>query len=139
MKVENALYPTGEAFANAMAVNDGKPVVMVNLLKFKDKAVYPDGRECSLTGAEAYDLYGREMVKFVESQGGRVLFSADVRHLMIGEVEGLWDAVALVEYPSEQEFTRIAIAPEVRAIGIHRAAGLEGQLLIAARAREGRG
>jgi hypothetical protein len=42
----------------------------------------------------------------------------------------LWDAVAIAQYPSRAEFHRIATAPEVQAIGVHREAGLAGQLLI---------
>ena len=38
----------------------------------------------------------------------------------------------IVEYPSRAEFFRIATSPEVQAIGIHREAGLAGQLLIPA-------
>jgi hypothetical protein len=58
------------------------------------------------------------------------VFSGDVKQLVIGEVEELWDAVGIAEYPSRLEFHRIATSPEVQAIGIHREAGLAGQLLI---------
>jgi hypothetical protein len=49
---------------------------------------------------------------------------------VIGEVEDLWDAVGIVEYPSRTTFRRIATSPAVQAIGVHREAGLAGQLLI---------
>ena len=49
---------------------------------------------------------------------------------MSGSVDGLWDKVAIVKYPSKEEFVAIALAPEVAGFGIHRAAGLKGQLLI---------
>ena len=39
--------------------------------------------------------------------------------------------IALVEYPSRQAFVAIATDPHVREIGVHRAAGLESQWLIA--------
>jgi hypothetical protein len=35
-----------------------------------------------------------------------------------------------MEYPSRAAFVEIATSPEVAAIGIHRKAGLKGQLLI---------
>jgi len=38
--------------------------------------------------------------------------------------------VGIAEYPSRAEFHRIATSPEVEAIGVHREAGLAGQLLI---------
>lgn len=54
---------------------------------------------------------------------------------MVGEVGDLWDMVGLVEYPSREEFVQIATALQVREIGVHREAGLAGQLLIQAAAR----
>jgi hypothetical protein len=39
--------------------------------------------------------------------------------------------IALVEYPSRQEFVRIVSDPRVEAFAVHRKAGLEMQWLIA--------
>jgi uncharacterized protein (DUF1330 family) len=72
------------------------------------------------------------MREYVEAHGGRILFLGEVGSLVVGEVEDLWDAVALVEYPSMEAFVQIATSPEVAAFGIHREAGLAGQLLIQA-------
>jgi uncharacterized protein (DUF1330 family) len=74
--------------------------------------------------------YVAAMSVIVHAAGGRFLFSGDVRGLVIGEVEDLWDAVGIAQYPSRREFHRIATSPEVQAIGIDREAGLAGQLLI---------
>jgi len=103
---------------------------MVNLLKFRDQAVYKDGRSDEVSGVEAYMRYATEMRKIVERAGGRFLFSGRVNGLVIGDVEELWDVVAIVEYPSRAEFQRLVTSPEVQAIGVHREAGLAGQLLI---------
>jgi uncharacterized protein (DUF1330 family) len=128
--VENAVYPTRSRIEALMADDSGGPVVMLNLLKFRDHAVYPDGRATDLTGRRAYDRYGAPMQKIIEGGGGRVLFGGDIATLVIGEVDDLWDACVLVEYPSAAAFAAIVTSPEVSEIGIHRAAGLEGQLLI---------
>ena len=97
MKVVNAVYPPPEqAMAFFTAEEDG-PFVMVNLLKFKPKAEYEDGSNAHLTGAEAYALYGEGVRQLVESLGGRIRYSGQVTSLLIGEVEDLWDAVALAE------------------------------------------
>ena len=45
---------------------EDKPIFMVNLLKFKEKAKYPDKRETDLTGKEAYAIYGKEVVGHLE-------------------------------------------------------------------------
>jgi uncharacterized protein (DUF1330 family) len=128
--VENAVYPTHSRVEALMANNSDGPVVMLNLLKFRAKAVYPDGRPSDLTGRQAYDLYAAPMQKVVEDGGGRVLFGGDIASLVIGEVEDLWDTCVLVEYPSAAAFAAIVTSPEVAEIGVHRAAGLDGQLLI---------
>ena len=76
--------------------------------------------------------YGAEMRKIVERAGGRFMFAGRVDGLVIGEVEELWDAVAVVEYPSLAKFQELVMSPrpEMQAIGVHREAGLAGQLLI---------
>jgi uncharacterized protein (DUF1330 family) len=71
-----------------------------------------------------------DLRKIVERASGRFLFSGRVNGLVIGDVEELWDVVAIVEYPSRAEFQRLVTSPEVQAIGVHREAGLAGQLLI---------
>jgi uncharacterized protein (DUF1330 family) len=130
MKVENAIYPAREQIQALVARNSGKPIVMLNLLKFKDKAVYKDGRATELSGREAYQRYADLMVPYVQSHGGRILFTGDANGLVIGEVGEMWDMVALMEYPSAEAFAKIAMSPEVASFGVHREAGLAGQLLI---------
>jgi uncharacterized protein (DUF1330 family) len=130
MKVENAVYPNSERVAALLSDSSPGAIVMLNLLKFRAKAVYADGRKTDLTGAQAYNLYGEKMRTIVEREGGKLLFAGDIKSIVIGEVEDLWDFAALVEYPSSAAFAKIATSPEVGEIGVHRAAGLEGQLLI---------
>ncbi len=130
MKVENAvLPPMAQAMEFFGAPEDG-PFVMVNLLKFKPKAEYADGSDAHLTGREAYVRYGAEVAKLVQELGGKVRYSGEVTGLMIGEVEDLWDMVALAEYPSLAAFREMAMSPAMHAIEHHRVAGLAGQLNI---------
>jgi uncharacterized protein (DUF1330 family) len=132
MHVANAAYPTpDQAQALFKAAEDG-PFVMVNLLKFKDRA--SDDNGAAISGREAYMRYGVAMRELVERTGGRMLFSGDVRGLMIGVVEEMWDMVALVEYPSRAAFLSITRMPEFAAIEPHRTAGLAGQLNIETKA-----
>lgn len=130
MNVENAVTPTGDQLKSLLAMGGDKPIVMVNLLKFREKAQYDEPGEPEMTGREAYDRYGRVMGPLVAARGGRLRFSSRVDALVIGEVGELWDAVAIMEYPSRAAFVAIATSPEVQEIGRHRKAGLAGQLLI---------
>jgi uncharacterized protein (DUF1330 family) len=130
VNVENAVYPTRSRIEALMADASDSPVVMLNLLRFRAKAAYSDGRPTNLTGRQAYDLYATAMQRVVEDRGGRVLFGGDIASLVIGDVDDIWDTCVLVEYPSAAAFAAIAMSPEVAEIGVHRAAGLNGQLLI---------
>jgi len=132
MKVENQVQP-GPASVQAFLSGEDAPVVMVNLLKFKARASYADGRETDLSGKEAYALYAQEMRKLVEGAGGRFLFGGEVESLLLGDVEELWDMVGLVEYPTPKTLVQIASSPDFQAIESHREAGLAGQLNIAVR------
>jgi uncharacterized protein (DUF1330 family) len=66
----------------------------------------------------------------MEPKGCRVLYSGDARGFLIGEGEGAWDAVMLIEYPSTQVMLDMFRDPDYQAVQIHREAALEGQLLI---------
>jgi hypothetical protein len=70
------------------------------------------------------------VARLVAALGGQVRYSGLVTGLMIGEVEDLWDMVALAEYPSLESFKTMALSPEMHAIEHHRTAGLAGQLNI---------
>ena len=81
-------------------------------MKCKEKAEYPDGRETDLTGAEAYGIYGQEVVGHLAKVGGAPMFSAAVERLMLGEVEELWDMTAIAMYPSRKAMREMISAPD---------------------------
>ena len=54
MKVENKVMPNEKQMEEFLEEGHDEPIYMVNLLKFKEKAEYPDKRETDLTGREAY-------------------------------------------------------------------------------------
>lgn len=130
MKVENSLAPTEQQLKGFFEPGPEGPIYMLNLLKFKDKAEYADGRETDLSGEEAYALYGAEVSKILVNLGGGPMFSAKVERLMLGEVEELWDQVAIAMYPSREAMVNMMQSPEYQAIHHHRDAGLAGQLNI---------
>jgi len=135
MKVENAVYPTADGLQALGHDPSPGPIAMLNLLKFRNKALYKDGRPDDISGFEAYQRYATPMTKIVEREGGRILFVGTVKGVVIGEVGEVWDVAAIMEYPSRSAFQRIATLPEVQAISVHREAGLEGQLLIMTESR----
>jgi len=134
---ENSVFPNKEQLEGFGAPGADGPIYMVNLLKFKEKAEYEDGRDTQLSGEEAYGLYAEEVQKLLVQVGGAGMFSARVERLMLGEVEELWDKVAIAMYPSRAAIMEMMMLPKMQEIGIHRAAGLAGQLNIETVGAEG--
>ena len=56
MNVENAVNPTPHQIKELTEDGHDRPIYMVNLLKFKKKAEYEDGRETELTGQAAFGI-----------------------------------------------------------------------------------
>jgi uncharacterized protein (DUF1330 family) len=130
MEVKNSVTPTDEQIKGFFEAGVEGPIYMLNLLKFKEKAEYADGRQTDLTGEEAYGIYGAAVAESLVKVGGMPMFSANVERLMLGEVEELWDRVAIAMYPSRQAMMDMMQDKEYQIIAEHRAAGLAGQLNI---------
>ena len=136
MEVKNALVPNDEQMKGFMEGDIDTPIFMVNLLKFRDKAEYEDGRETNLTGQEAYLIYGQEVQKHLKKVGAEPIFSGRVERLMLGEVGELWDVIAIAKYPSRKAMMEMIMDADYRESEKHRAAGLKGQLNIETKAGE---
>ena len=134
MKVTNQIHPNAEQAQNFFSAEEDGPMCMVNLLKFKDKATYADGSEPELSGREAYLRYGAGVQACIAAVGGKARFSGFVTDLMLGEVEDLWDMVAIAEYPTRAAVLQMVKSPGYQAITKHRDAGLAGQLNIRTKA-----
>lgn len=124
-----------QAFA-AKAPKDG-PVYMLNLLRFKERAEYTDGRTTDLSGEQAYALYAEGVSKLIGDLGGRMVWFGRCNALVIGDGdEPPWDSVAIVEYPSLESFRKMTASSDYAEVHVHREAGLAHQLLINCLSRE---
>ena len=131
MEVVNEVMPTNpDRIKEMMAEGPDGPIYMINLLKFKEKAEYEDGRETDLTGYEAYQLYAKEVAKLLTEFGGKGIFAGDVTFLALGQVEDLWDEVAIAMYPKRADLLQMSSSKKWQEISVHRTAGLAGQLNI---------
>ncbi len=130
MEVVNKVYPSEEQIMGFLEPGAEGPICMVNLLKFKSTAEYEDGRSTDLTGREAYEIYEDGIKKILKQVGGYIGFESDVERLALGEVEELWDVVALAVWPSRQVMLEVMQSKEMQEISVHRTAGLAGQLNI---------
>ena len=122
--------PRPEQFEALMAKKPEGSLYMLNLLKFRERAVYADGRATDLTGEQAYGLYGVAVRQIIEDLGGEIVFGGRANVLLIGDGDLEWDQVALVRYPSFQHFVDITQSEAYQEIHVHREAGLDHQILV---------
>ena len=122
------LTPTASQVERLAAEGSDEPVVMLNLLRFKERA---DGIDEGISGSEAYALYGEQAAPFLAAVGGRMLSAVEARQVVIGPEESEWDMALLVEYPSRARFLEMAVDPGYLKVHEHRAAALEDSRLIA--------
>ena len=125
---KNAVVPSQSQMKGFFQGDTKSPILMLNLLKFKDKAVYEDGRQTTLSGKEAYDIYADEVRGHLKKVGGEIVLGGEITRLMLGQVEDLWDVAAVARYPSRAAMLKMMMDSEYRESEEHRSAGLEGQL-----------
>ena len=130
MEVKNSVIPNKDQMDEFLEGDIESPISMVNLLKFKEKAEYEDGRDTNLSGKEAYMIYGIEVQEHLKKVGGEMVFGGEISRLMLGEVEDLWDSVAVARYPSRKAMLEMIMDPDYQESEKHRSAGLLGQLNI---------
>ena len=122
------LRPTQTQIERLLASGTDEPVVMLNLLRFKEQA---DGIDEGMSGREAYMLYGEQVAPFLAAVGGRMLNAVAPSEVVIGPEESEWDLAVLVEYPSRARFLEMAANADYLAIHQHREAALADSRLIA--------
>ena len=120
--------PTRESFAAFRAMDRNGPVHMLNLLKFRARAAYDDGTECS--GAEAYRAYARDSAPIFQRLGGRQVWIGRPELMLIGPPEQTWVLAFIAEYPSVAAFVSMLRNPDYRLAVRHRQAAVADSRLI---------
>lgn len=105
------------------------PVVMLNLLRFRDVADYSATPHLApvepISGEAAYRTYVDHTAPFLDEAGGRVRFLGRGGAPLIGPTDERWDEVLLVEHRSAEAFLAFAQnEPYLAGLG-HRTAALE--------------
>lgn len=120
--------PTKDAFAAFRADSRAGPVHMLNLVRFREMALYEDGR--TTTGAAAYAAYGRESQPVFARLGGRIVWRGRFELMLIGPASEAWDECFIAEYPSVAAFVEMLRDPVYRQAVKHRQAAVADSRLI---------
>ncbi|HUJ03360.1 MAG TPA: DUF1330 domain-containing protein [Rhizomicrobium sp.] len=120
--------PTKEQFAAFRELPRGTPIHMLNLVRLRDRAAYPDGRKA--TGLEAYRAYARESGPIFRRLGGKQFWVGKFEHMAIGPTDEKWDLVFIAEYSNAQAFIDMLRDPAYREAVKHRQAAVLDSRLI---------
>lgn len=100
-----AVDPRGRDLKQLLADDDGGPVVMLNLLRYREG------------GRASYDEYARALAEtFLPRYGAEVLYAGDGSTALVADDGQAWDAVLLVRYPSRTAFSRMVADPEYQEV-----------------------
>jgi uncharacterized protein (DUF1330 family) len=110
--------PTGQDLKRFMEEDDGGPVTMLNLLRFK-----PDG------GRESYAAYAAAAGPHLKQAGATVVHLAETgTPLVAPDGDTSWDSILLVHYPTRAAFSQMVADPDYQQITHLRTKALEAVL-----------
>lgn len=121
----NQIQPTEAQIAQLKTYPKNIPVVMLNILKFKARAITNE------TGQEAYARYFKNAGPFVAEAGAKLIWKGNVHTSLIGDLDNQPHIVFLVEYPSVAHFFAMVSNPAYQKIANDRSIALEFGGLIA--------
>ena len=120
--------PTRDQFGKMMKMTDDGPINMLNLIRLNSAAKYEDGR--SVTGAEAYRTYSKEVGPIFNRVGGQIVWSGAPKLVVIGPENEHWDLAFIASYPSAAAFGEMVSDEAYQKIVFHRQAAVLDSRLI---------
>ena len=110
-----------------------RPIHMLNLIKFRDLAEYPEGHPNhgkGLTGKQAYEIYFEGFQRVVANDGAAMVWAAPMECVVTGPADE-WDEAFVMGYPNSGVFMAMVKNEEyVRNVVPHRTAAVADSRLI---------
>jgi hypothetical protein len=116
----------------ALAPEADGPFWAINLMRYRERAEYADGRPSTLSGREADDAY--LPLGPLAAVGAVPLFAADVIAQPAGQP--LFERVGIVRYPSRAKFLEMQTREDFRELHAHKDAGMDFTIVFSAHPRE---
>lgn len=115
-----------------------REIQMLNLVRFRKQAAYPDGHALSSTsGAQAYAAYGTHAAPIFARVGGTILWRGSFEATLIGPYSDVWDTMFIARYPNAGAFLEMVTDADYQRAVIHRQAAVETSRLIRCGATDG--
>ena len=133
MVEDHFVDPSRENFDAFKALPRDTVIHMLNLLRFRDRAEYPDDHANAgkgLSGREAYAEYGRTSGAVFARVGGSVVWRGRMDAMVIGPTDKQWDLVFIARYPNAGAFMEMVTDPDYRIAVVNRQAAVLTSRLI---------
>ena len=121
--------PTREQFNAFKDLPRDEPILMLNLIRYRDIADYGDG-STDVTGAEAYRRYGEESGPIFARLGGSIIWRGKPQVVLTGPLDEQWDAAFIARYPDAHAFLAMVTDPDYQVAVKHRTAAVATSRLI---------
>ncbi len=122
--------PTPEQLAALAALDQDAPVLMLNLLRFREDA-YPGSVADGMSGLAAYREYQRRVAGLGDVFTGEVVVAGDRGPTVIGPDHEQWDEMLVVRYPSLRAFFLMLQDPGYQEVARYRTAAVADSRLVA--------
>ncbi len=126
--MDNHIDPTAEQFQVFKQLPRDVPIMMLNLVRFKELASY-DG-DNTVSGRDAYIRYGDLSNPILSRVGGEVIWRGIPENVLIGPSHEQWDVAFIARYPEANAFLAMITDPDYRLAVVHRQAAVLDSRLI---------
>lgn len=133
MVAEAHVDPTRAAFDAFKALPRDVPINMLNLIRYRDVAAYPDGHEHAAkgwSGERAYQEYGKTSGPIFSRVGGHIIWRGAFQTVLTGPADEHWDAAFIAFYPNAGAFLEMVTDPEYRLAVVNRQAAVATSRLV---------
>lgn len=125
--------PSRANFDAFKALPRDEPIHMLNLLLYREHAVYPDGHEHAgkgWTGRRAYEEYGKTSGPIFRRVGGRIVWRGQFQTMVTGPDDRRWDDGFVAEYPNSGAFFEMIKDADYQQAVVNRTAALIDSRLV---------
>lgn len=125
--------PSREGFDTFKHLPRDEPIHMLNLLRFKDLADYPDGHDHAdkgWSGRRAYREYGRTSGPVFSRVGGVIIWRGTFDCTLIGPAHERWDDGFIAQYPTAAAFLEMITDPDYQRAVVNRTAAVLDSRLV---------
>jgi len=126
--------PSRENFDAYKALPRDEPVQLLNMIRYRQQAAYPEGHELAgagWSGAQAFDEYLRRLLPMLAAMGAGMAWEGQFQGVITGPAAFEWDRVFVMGFPTAATFLALVTDPAYKAdVVVHRTAAVQDSRLV---------